>query len=61
MSETGKLGILLGFPEPKDPLPDPRKAAIRRLREAFKGEDEDALADALDDYLALRGDNADKN
>lgn len=50
------LGALLGRSSDSlgAPLPSPRKMAVRRLRDALKGDDDDAAIEALDDYLLLR-------
>lgn len=44
------LAVLLGFPSPTEPKPNARKAAIQRLKEAFKSDDDDAIEEALKDY-----------
>lgn len=36
------------------PMPDPRQMALKRIRETMKGDDDEALGQALDDYLELR-------
>lgn len=56
MSDVEKKGlaVLLGFPKPDEPKPNPRKAAIQRLKEALKNDDDDAIDEALQDYMYIK-------